>query len=222
VTLYRDVGVILRTYKLRESDRIVVLMTEQHGKVRAVARGVRKPKSVFAGRLEPLSHVSLLLRKGKELDSLQQAESIDAFRVIKEDYDRMYCGVGLLEAVDLFAQESEKNEELYTVLVRALRELNRHNSPLLLSAFYFRLLTIAGLQPQLDVCVVCEQDNELIAFSVEAGGAVCRMCRHPYCRCCVMSMAAACNVSWPSRHQRRRKSLPGSQQQRLNTMWSDV
>ena len=63
--LYRDVGVVLRTYKLRESDRIVVIMTEQNGKVRAVAKGVRKTKSKFGARLEPMSHVRLLLYRGR-------------------------------------------------------------------------------------------------------------------------------------------------------------
>ena len=75
MSLYRDTGVVLRTYKLGEADRIVVLLTAEHGKVRAVAKGVRKTKSRFGGRLEPLSHVSLLLYEGRELDIVTQAET---------------------------------------------------------------------------------------------------------------------------------------------------
>src|SRR5207302_2274538 len=83
--LYRDQGVVLRTIRLGEADRIVTLVTEGHGKVRAVAKGVRKTKSRFGGRLEPLSHVSMLLYEGRELDIVTQAEALDHFRVIRED-----------------------------------------------------------------------------------------------------------------------------------------
>ncbi len=91
--LYRDQGVVLRTYKLGEADRIVVILTRGHGKVRAVAKGVRKTKSRFGGRLEPASHVDLLLYEGRgELDIVTQAESIDHFRALRDDLDRLAPG----------------------------------------------------------------------------------------------------------------------------------
>ena len=98
--LYRDQGVVLRTIKLGESDRIITLVTAGHGKVRAVAKGVRKTKSRFGARLEPLSHASLLVYEGRDLDIISQAESIDHFRAIREDLDRMGSAMALLEAVD--------------------------------------------------------------------------------------------------------------------------
>src|SRR3954464_605916 len=99
--LYRDDGVVLRTHRLGESDRIVAFITKGHGKVRAVAKGVRKTKSRFGGRLEPCSHVSLLFYEGRgELDIVSQAESIDHFRPIREDLGRMGSALTLLEAVD--------------------------------------------------------------------------------------------------------------------------
>ena len=85
MSLYRDRGVVLRTYKLGEADRIVVLITSGHGKVRAVAKGVRRTKSRFGGRLEPLSHVELLLYEGRELDIVTQAEIIEPWRPLHED-----------------------------------------------------------------------------------------------------------------------------------------
>ena len=118
MSLYRDTGVVLRTYKLGEADRIVVLMTAEHGKVRAVAKGVRKTKSRFGGRLEPLSHVSLLLYEGRELDMVTQAESIDHFRALRDDLGRLTRGIALLEAVDQLAQEREPNLRLYQMLRR--------------------------------------------------------------------------------------------------------
>jgi DNA repair protein RecO (recombination protein O) len=177
VSLYRDTAVVLRTYKLRESDRIVVLMTEKHGKVRAVANGVRKTSSKFGGRLEPASHVSVLLREGKELDTISQAESLDHFRGIREDLERLSAGVSLLEAVDQIAQEREENERLYRMLVGALRTLATRPTPLLVPAFHWKLLAAAGVHPQLDVCVSCESDGPLVSFDLNEGGVLCRDCR---------------------------------------------
>src|SRR6188768_202123 len=103
MALYRDQGIVLRTYKLGEADRIVSFMTERHGKVRAVAKGVRKTKSKFGARLEPMSHVALQLYEGRELDIVTQAESLDHFKANREDLDRLTRGVTLLEAADQIA-----------------------------------------------------------------------------------------------------------------------
>ena len=105
MNLYREQGVVLRTWKLGEADRIVVLLTQGEGKVRAVAKGVRKTKSRFGGRLEPFSHVDLSLYRGRELDIVTQAEVISPFRALREDYDRVVAGTAMLEAVDQVAQE---------------------------------------------------------------------------------------------------------------------
>ena len=107
MNLYREQGVVLRTWKLGEADRIVVLLTQGEGKVRAVAKGVRKTKSRFGGRLEPFSHVDLSLYRGRELDIVTQAEVITPFRFLREDYDRVVAGTAMLEAVDQVAQERE-------------------------------------------------------------------------------------------------------------------
>jgi DNA repair protein RecO (recombination protein O) len=115
--LYRDVGVVLRTYKLRESDRIVVLMTEEHGKVRAVAKGVRKTKSKFGARLEPMSHVRLLLYRGRELDIVSQAESVEPLAPLLSSLDRASQGMAAIEAVDQLGLEREPNPRLYRMAV---------------------------------------------------------------------------------------------------------
>ena len=106
VSLFRDKGVVLRTYRLGEADRIVVFLTERHGKVRAVAKGVRKTTSKFGARLEPLTHVDLLLWQGRsDLDIVNQVEVLDSFRAVREDLDRMPRGMALLEVTDQMAQE---------------------------------------------------------------------------------------------------------------------
>ena len=176
--VYRDHGIVLRTYKLGEADRIVVFVTQGRGKVRAVAKGVRKTRSKFGARLEPMSHVALQLYEGRELDVVTQAESVDQFRAIREDLDRLARASTMLEAVDQLAQEREENPRLYQMLLGALRSLAAHDSPLVVGAFYWKLLAAEGFGPELDVCVACgEEDVELETFDLHEGGTLCRVCR---------------------------------------------
>lgn len=173
MALYRDHGVVLRTYKLGESDRIVSFMTERHGKVRAVAKGVRKTRSKFGSRLEPISHVAVQFYEGRELDIVTQAESIDHFRPIRDDLGRIGRAVTMLEAVDHLAMEREPNAELYRMLVGALRTLATRTSPLVLAGFTWKLLALEGFRPVVETCVVCEEDEALVAFDPMEGGLLC-------------------------------------------------
>jgi DNA repair protein RecO (recombination protein O) len=177
MSLYRARGVVLRTIKLGEADRIITFMTEAHGKVRAVAKGVRKTKSRFGARLEPTSHVALLLYEGRELDIVTQADGLDHYRAIREDLDRLAKATSLLEAVDQVAQERESNPRLYQMLLGALRSLDERNSPLLVPAFFWKLLAAEGVQPLLDQCAHCGATDGLVAFDLSVGGVLCRSCR---------------------------------------------
>jgi DNA repair protein RecO (recombination protein O) len=178
--LYRDTGVVLRTYKLRESDRIVVIHTLDNGKVRAVAKGVRKTKSRFGARLEPMSHVRLLLYRGRELDIVSQAESVEPLSPMLSSLDRASQGIAAIEAVDQLSLEREPNPRLYRMLVGVLRTIAERPSPVNVSAFYWKLLAAEGLRPQLDACVRCagvEPEVQLVAFDLAEGGVLCRSCR---------------------------------------------
>jgi DNA repair protein RecO (recombination protein O) len=155
----------------------VVILTAAHGKVRAVAKGVRKTKSRFGSRLEPMSHVSLLMYEGRELDVVSQAESIDHFRTLRDDLDGMTRAMSLLEAVDQLAQDRHPSPRLYQMLLGALRTLAAGPSALLVPAFYLKLLAAEGLGPQLDVCVRCGSSGPLVAFDLDEGGTLCRDCR---------------------------------------------
>jgi len=177
VGLYRDQGVVLRTMRLGEADRIVAIVTAGHGKVRAVVKGVRKTTSRFGARLEPLSHVSLLLYEGRELDIVTQAESIDHFRAVREDLDRMVRATSLLEVVDQVAQPGTANPRLYQMLVGALRALAARDSPLLVAAFFWKLLSLEGFHPLLERCATCGTDQALAAFDLTEGGVLCHGCR---------------------------------------------
>ncbi|WP_426572484.1 DNA repair protein RecO [Aquihabitans sp. McL0605] len=172
MALYRDQGIVLRTYKLGEADRIVSFMTERHGKVRAVAKGVRKTKSKFGARLEPPTHVALQLYEGRELDIVTQAESIDHFRAIREDLDRLTRAVTMLEAVDQLSLEREPNPELYRMLVGGLRTIADRNSALMVAGFHWKLLALEGFRPIVEHCAMCDSEA-LVAFDPEAGGLLC-------------------------------------------------
>jgi DNA repair protein RecO (recombination protein O) len=175
--------VVLRTYKLRESDRIVVLHTAEHGKVRAVAKGVRKTGSRFGARLEPMSHVRLLLARGRELDIVSQAESVESLAPMLSSLDRASQGIAAIEAVDQLSIEREPDEQMYRMLVGVLRTIAERPSPLNVPAFYWKLLAAHGVRPVLDSCVRCggvetdESPVQLVAFDVAEGGTLCRACR---------------------------------------------
>ncbi len=175
MTLYREDAVVLRTHKLGEADRIVVLMTQGRGKVRAVAKGVRKTRSRFGGRLEPPNHVSLLLYEGRDLHSINQADSVETHRSLREDLDRMTDAQALVEAVDQVAQEGEANPAMFRMLTAALRTLGEapERPVLLVGAFYWKLLALEGVAPVLDECVHCGSP-EVVSYEPSEGGTLCR------------------------------------------------
>jgi DNA repair protein RecO (recombination protein O) len=137
---------------------------------------VRKTKSRFGGRLEPTSHVSLLLYEGRELDIISQAESVYHFRTIREELDRLAAAVNMLEVVDQVAQERESSPRCTRCCWRT-RTLAAKPSALVVAGFYWKLLDLEGLRLEPDHCVTCGSDVDLVAFDVDQGGVLCRTCR---------------------------------------------
>lgn len=183
MSLYRDDAVVLRLHKLGEADRIVTLLTRRFGRVRAVAKGVRRTTSKFGARLEPFSHVDVQLWTGRTLDIVTQAESITAFGAdLVTDYARYTAGSAVLEAAErLTSEEREPSLRLYLLVIGALRALvaAEHEPRLVLDAFLVRSMAVAGWQPALTDCARCAAPGPHRAFSVPAGGAVCATCRPP-------------------------------------------
>lgn len=182
MTLYRDQGVVLRTIKLGETDRIVTILSQGHGKIRAVAKGVRKPGSRFGARLEPMTHIAFQCYRGRsDLDVVNQVETIDANRALREHYGCLTHAVSMLEATDQVAQDREPNPALYRMLVRALLTLAADPSPLVSGAFFWKLLSLEGFHPMLDECVRCGageggEEVEFVAFDLDEGGVLCVGC----------------------------------------------
>lgn len=177
MALYRDEGVVVRTMRLGEADRIVTLVTPEHGKVRAVAKGVRRTKSRIGARLEPLGHVSMLAWRGRELDVVTQVEALDSFRGVRDDLRLLSQALTMLEIADQVAVERHPMPEVFVLLVRALRTLEQTASPAVLGAFCWKLLVAEGVGPVVDRCASCAAPGPLVAFDATEGGLLCRSCR---------------------------------------------
>lgn len=176
MALYRDEGVVLRTYKLGEADRIVVLFTRGRGKVRAVAKGVRRTRSKFGSRLEPGSMVQLQLYEGRNLDIVTQAERLENLDELRSDLDRYGRASLLLEIIDATTEDGESNPAIYKLVTGALRELDRSGNPLVVPTFVARLLVLEGVQPLVDTCVRCGATEHLVSIQIHEGGVLCRSC----------------------------------------------
>lgn len=179
--LYRDRAVVLRQHKLGEADRIVTLLTRDHGLVRAVAKGVRRTRSKFGARLEPFSHIDVQLYPGRNLDIVTQVVSIDAFATdIVSDYGRYTCACAMLETAERLAgEERAPAPALHRLTVGALRAVadGRRPRELVLDAYLLRAMGIAGWAPALEECARCATSGPHRAFHVAAGGSVCGHCR---------------------------------------------
>ncbi len=191
--LYRDDGIVLRTQKLGEADRIVTVLARRTGRIRAVGKGVRRTKSRFGARLEPFTHVDLQLHTGRSLDVITQAETIRAYgEPLSADYPRYTSGVAMLETAERFTPvEKEPSLRQFLLLIGGLRALGEgaHDPRLVLDAFLLRSLAVAGYAPALAECALCGATDLAGAggeqggggrsrvFAIAAGGTTCRPCR---------------------------------------------
>jgi len=181
VPVYRDEAVVLRTHKLGEADRIVTMLTRQHGKVRAVAKGVRRTASKFGARLEPFMVADVQLYEGRSLDIVTQAESIGSYgALISGDYASYTAASAMVETADKLT-EAEGSLQQYLLLVGALRSLSRmeHGASLTLDSYLLRALSMAGWAPSFQGCARCGAIGEHSALVVQVGGIVCDDCAAP-------------------------------------------
>ena len=226
--LYRDDGVVLRTQQLGEADRIITVLGRSTGRVRAVAKGVRRTKSRFGARLEPFTHVDLMLYPGRSLDVITQAEVIRPYgEPLAGDYPRYTAGVAMLETAERFTPvEKEPALRQLLLLIGALRALGEgeHDPRLVLDAFLLRSLAVAGYAPALEECARCAAPGngrdrgaagaagggpQLPGFAIPAGGMVCASCR-PYgaaspAPATVALMAALLRGDWDSADRSERR-----------------
>ena len=176
--LRHDQGIVLRSYPFGEADRVVVLLSPNHGKIRTVAKGVRKTKSRFGGRLEPFTHVDLVLYEGRNLDTITQVAVLEPFPRLRGDLDAVVAAGTMVEAADAVAQERESSIRLFLLLHRGLRALEQgERSPDLITSFLLKLAEVVGVGPSFAVCASCGGVDQLHRFSFAGGGVVCARCR---------------------------------------------
>ena len=181
--LYRDEAIVLRTQKLGEADRIITLLTRSSGRVRAVAKGVRRTTSRFGSRLEPFTHVDLQLAEGRSLDIVTQAETLDPFASrMGASYECYTAGTVMLETAErLVIEDKEPALQQFLLLVGALRAMCDTGRPphQVLDSFLLRSLAVAGYAPTFEACARCGLMGAHRSFSPAAGGMLCSTCRVP-------------------------------------------
>src|SRR5205085_4653639 len=182
---YKTEAIVLRSLRFSEADRILHLYTAERGRIGAVAKGVRKTKSRFGGRLEPLSHVELMLHEGSgELQTITGVQLIRSHQAARTDFYRLSVGLIGAEAMLRLFTEQERNERAFSALTRFLDLLDepsqaaeRPSVDALALSFQLKLLWLSGYLPHLTSCAECgANDATLVGYSPRAGGAVCRAC----------------------------------------------
>ena len=177
--VYRTEAVVLRHSDFGEADRLLTIYTPHLGKVRLLAKGVRKPRSRKAGHLELFTRSLLLVARGRNLDIITQAETIDAYTPLRHDLWRMSHACYVAELLDRFGEEQSENPSLYRLLCNALEWICQTSDlPLTTRFFELQLLSLVGYQPQLFQCLRCNAAIEPVEnlFSAEAGGLICPRC----------------------------------------------
>jgi DNA repair protein RecO (recombination protein O) len=183
---FRVEAVVLRHTDWGEADRLLTLFTLELGKVRAVAKGVRKPRSRKAGHLEPFTRAALQLARGRDILLVTQADTLDAYTGLRDDLLLTTYAAYVIELLDRFTYEEGENRALYKLLVGTLERLGGQNAPgghpynpdMVARYYEMRLLDLLGFRPQLFQCTGCSEDilPQDQFFSAEAGGVLCPNC----------------------------------------------
>jgi len=178
--IYKTEAIVLRHINLGEADRILTLYTPNMGRLRAVAKGARRPKSKLGGHLETLTHSALMLSRGRNLDIITQAQTIDSFLPLRGDLWRSSMAVYAAELVNQFTAERVENYPLYKLFLNTLHWIcEAQDLELTLRYFELKSLTHLGYKPELDQCIGCKTALEPIRnfFSASGGGVLCPQCR---------------------------------------------
>jgi DNA repair protein RecO (recombination protein O) len=183
MAVYRSKGIVLRSIRYGEADRILDLYTRDAGLVSAIAKGIRRTKSRFGARLEPLSCVDFVAYHGRTLDTVTQAEVLRSFRGVREDLARFEAAAGMVGSVRALSGGDEADRRVFNLLYNGLDALEERDSGFeaVEAAFGLKLSILAGYAPQLDTCLSCEANPSQLAeplyFAPNLGGVLCSDCR---------------------------------------------
>jgi len=191
--VYRTETIVLRRFDLGEADRILTLYSRDRGKLKAVAKGVRRPGSRKSGHLEPFTQVDVLMAKGRDLDVITQAQAIELFIPLRDNLERLGYAAYSVELLDQFTVDLGENRSLYDLLLATLRRLANRDEPLAVLQYYeLRLLDLVGYRPELFHCLDCnaEIQPEDQFFSAKQGGVLCPQCGPKHREAEAVSLAA--------------------------------
>lgn len=181
MSLLTSPAVVIGSMRLGEADKLVTFFTLKKGKIKGAAKGARRPKSQFGSALEPFSHVNALLfeKPGDQLARINHVDIVHSFQVVREDWDKIKCGVNMINLVNRLTPEGEANGEIFRLLVEGFSLLETGSDPFLSELLFIsRLIAFSGYQPRWDGCLRCHQNitDQPIRFSASLGGAVCHPC----------------------------------------------
>ncbi|MCD6358839.1 MAG: DNA repair protein RecO [Dehalococcoidia bacterium] len=179
--VYKTEAIVLKGIKLGEADKILTLYTPYLGKIRAVAKGIRRPKSKLRGHVETLTHSTLMLARGKNLDIITQGQTIHSFLPLRDSLWRTSHALYASELTDRFTAEQVENLSLFQLLLDALKLLcQTEDAGLIRHYFELHLLSHIGYRPQLERCIKCDSRLNPTAnfFSIGGGGVLCPDCQH--------------------------------------------
>ena len=177
--IYKTEAIVLKHFPYGEGDYILTLYTPNLGKIRLMAKGARKIRSKLGGHIEPLMHSALLVRKGTNLDAINQAELLDGYRSIREDLERLSQAMYFCELLDKITPDEEPHHHLFKLLQETLDILSENPQQMLIPYFQMKLLQETGFMPELYTCIECNiniQPNRH-RFLIDRGGIICEQCR---------------------------------------------
>lgn len=179
MTVYHADALVIRSREFGESDRILTLFSREMGKLQAMAKGVRKPKSRQRAGAQLFTYGDFLIFKGKTLDTVSQCSAKESFPHLWNDLERSLAGAGIAELLDIASFPGQPNQELFTLTLTCLFLLEQYEASLTLCAYALRLMALLGYRPRLGECSECgvKINDERMFFSSDAGGTLCGNCR---------------------------------------------
>lgn len=173
----------LKSYNLSESDKIVVMYSKEHGLMRGVAKGVKKTKSSLGARMDSLMANKIMLYKGKKMDTICQAETLNSFQKTRQDLDKLVYSSYISEIISIFGvEEDPSSKEVYELFYKALDRIansaSKKDVMLAVIKFQLKIMLVAGFGLELDSCLCCREQilDEDMYFSIQMGGVVCKEC----------------------------------------------
>jgi DNA repair protein RecO (recombination protein O) len=178
--VYKTHAVVLRRFDFGEAGKQLVVYTPRYGKLSVIAQGVKRATSKLAGHLEPLSLSTIVAARGRNLDTVTQADTVEPFARARTDSDRVFHALLVVELLDKLTLDAEENGALWDLLISTLRRIDAEDDPWTAAAYFqVRLLVISGYKPQLEECVECAAalDPRAVSYSPRLGGTLCGRCR---------------------------------------------